>query len=318
MADDLTIRPFADGDTAAVLELMRAALGETPVLQRSTELFHWKHLDNPFGRSIMLLAEAGGRVAGFRAFMRWELGAPDGTALRCVRPVDTATHPDFQRRGIFRRLTEQAVEAAREDGVDLVFNTPNPASGAGYYKMGWSGVGKVGVLVRPSWRLLSGRLASPPLPRIGDFLDPAVAVPEGWTIPDRPGRGLRTPRTTAYLDWRFRRHPTAEYALVDTEGGEAIVRPNYRAGRRELVVSDVFGSRGDAAIRRAARAARAQYLAAWFSPGSPERRAATRAGLVPVPGVSALFLMARPLRPLAVDPTSMRSWDLALSDLELL
>jgi hypothetical protein len=34
--------------------------------------------------------------------------------------------------------------------------------------------------------------------------------------------------------------------------------------------------------------------------------------------VSALTLMARPLRDLDIDVTSMASWDLAISDLELL
>ena len=68
--------------------------------------------------------------------------------------MDTATHPDFQRRGIFSRLTEAAVEAARDDGVDLVFNTPNEKSGAGYLKMGWQEVGPIGVMVRPGIGML--------------------------------------------------------------------------------------------------------------------------------------------------------------------
>jgi hypothetical protein len=59
-------------------------------------------------------------------------------------------------------------------------------------------------------------------------------------------------------------------------------------------------------------------MAAWFSPGSPERAAAVRSGLVPVPRVTALTLMAKPLQDLEVDVESMSSWDLAISDLELL
>ena len=137
-----------------MLALLRSSLGETSLLQRTPDLFAWKHLDNPFGRSIILVADAGGTIAGLRAFMRWELTTPDGATLRCVRAVDTATHPDFQRRGIFSRLTEAAVEAAREDGVDLIFNTPNEKSGAGYLKMGWQEVGPIGVMVRPGLGLL--------------------------------------------------------------------------------------------------------------------------------------------------------------------
>jgi hypothetical protein len=43
-----------------------------------------------------------------------------------------------------------------------------------------------------------------------------------------------------------------------------------------------------------------------------------RAGLMPVPGVRPLTLMARPLGELDVDVLDMSSWDLAVSDLELL
>ena len=104
MPDTVTVRPYADHDLGGVLELLRAALGETPVLKRTPELFAWKHFNNPFGRSILLVAEAEGTIAGLRAFMRWELMTADGTTLRCVRAVDTATHPEFQRRGLAKAL----------------------------------------------------------------------------------------------------------------------------------------------------------------------------------------------------------------------
>jgi hypothetical protein len=120
------------------------------------------------------------------------------------------------------------------------------------------------------------------------------------------------------LRWRFGSHPSARYYRVDSDDATAVVRPNTRKGRRELVVADVFGVRPVSAIRAAIRRSRAGYVAAWFSPGSPERAAAVRSGLVPVPGVTALTLMAKPLRDLDVDVTSMASWDLAISDLELL
>jgi GNAT superfamily N-acetyltransferase len=75
-------------------------------------------------------------------------GDPDGTTINAVRAVDTATHPDWQGRGIFSRLTLGALDDLRDDGVDCVFNTPNDKSRPGYLKMGWQQVGKVPVSVR--------------------------------------------------------------------------------------------------------------------------------------------------------------------------
>jgi GNAT superfamily N-acetyltransferase len=316
VADTITTRELEERDVAAVLDLLRASLGEPPLLRRTPELFGWKHFDNPFGRSIAVLAEADDRIVGLRAFMRWDLNTMQGSTIRCVRAVDTATHPDYQRRGIFRRLTEEALELAVAKDVDLVFNTPNEKSGAGYLSMGWKEVGQVGVMARPSPRLVTDRGPGPVTEPERFLTDPKPAIP--LAVSDRAPRGLRTPRYEAYLKWRFGSHPSARYYRVDSDEATAVVRPNTRKGRRELVVADVFGARPASAIRAAIRRSRAGYVAAWFSPGSPERAAAVRSGLVPVPGVTALTLMAKPLRDLDVDVTSMASWDLAISDLELL
>ena len=314
MSDTITTRALTDEDVEPFLELMRVSLGETRLLGRTLELFWWKHFDNPFGRSIALLAEADDRVVGLRTMMRWDLSTADGQTLRCVRPVDTATHPDYQRRGIFRRLTEEALDIARDQDIDLVFNTPNEKSGAGYLSMGWSEVGPVGAMVRPSWRAVSGKSPSPQPPQFLD--DPTPAWP--LAVADRAPVGLRTLRTPQYLMWRFAGHPTARYHQVAGKDSVAVVRSNIRNGRRELIVADVYGDRPSSALRRAAHRARAHYAGTWFSPGAPERTAAIRSGYLPVPGVSPLTLMGRPLGGLEVDWADMRTWDLSISDLELL
>jgi GNAT superfamily N-acetyltransferase len=316
VSDTINTRALEDHDVEPVLDLLRAALGEPPLLRRTPELLAWKHFDNPFGRSVALLAEAGHRIVGLRTFMRWDLAAVDGSIIRCVRAVDTATHPEFHRRGIFRRLTEEALEVASAQGIDLVFNTPNEKSGAGYLKMGWREVGPVGVMVRPSLRLFS-KARDDDATDPGRFIhDPVPAGP--LEVPDREPVGLRTPRTDAYRRWRFGSHPTAWYYQVEAEGSVAVVRPNVRNGRRELVLADVFGHKPGRAIRKCARHSRAAYLAGWFSPGSPDRGAAIRSGLLPVPGLRPLTLMARPLGDLDIDVFDMANWDLAVSDLELL
>jgi hypothetical protein len=249
--------------------------------------------------------------------MRWDLGLPDGSVLRCLRAVDTATHPDFERRGIFRRLTNEAVEWARQDDFDLIFNTPNDRSGAGYLTMGWRLVGTIGVMLRP----LMGRGAeadpnSPPDP--ADFFEP---VPPPYT-PDenrpRSSPGLRTPRSRAYLTWRFTGHPFVRYRAISSKNATVVARANIRNGRKEVVISDIIGRADRQAVSAIAQRARAAYIAGWFSPRSPERRAALLAGMMPVPGLRSLTLVARPLRELPIDVFSLANWDLALSDLELL
>jgi GNAT superfamily N-acetyltransferase len=314
MTERYSIRTMIDDDLVEVLEVMRLSLGESEVNQRNTDLFSWKHFDNPFGRSIILVADAGGTIAGLRAFMRWNLATPEGDVVRCVRPVDTATHPDFRRMGIFQNLTQAALEEARAEGVDLVFNTPNAESGAGYRKMGWKDVQPIGALVRPKrpWRAKVEGSADR-----SSFI-PGGIDPQPLDTPDRPARGLRTTRTTEYRRWRFVDHPTAAYRMVRHAGGAAMLRPNIRNGRQEVVVSDLIGDIGTAPFRSASRAADSHYLVTWFSAGAPERKAALTAGFAPVPGLTALTQVALPLRELDRDVFDAANWDLATGDLELL
>ena len=127
---------------------MREALGEGRV-PRSEAFFRWKHIENPFGASLGFVVDddAGGGLLALRLFQRWGLELR-GFPVEAVRAVDTATATRAQGQGHFKRLTLKAVDAAVADDVDLVFNTPNEKSGAGYLKMGWRDLGQPGVWLR--------------------------------------------------------------------------------------------------------------------------------------------------------------------------
>jgi GNAT superfamily N-acetyltransferase len=326
MGDAIHVRMYRDEDLPAVLELLRASLGETPLLQRTPQLFRWKHIDNPFGRSVILVAEVDDTIVGLRAFMRWQLDH-EGELIECGRAVDTATHPGYLRRGIFKRLTTEALEVATEVGIQLIFNTPNERSRPGYLKMGWSDVGPIRVLIRPHpSRLIRARQES--FPSLDELVPPAIPIDSDWRPVDDPGHdhtdadstrpGLRTPRSSSYLTWRFAAHPTARYGAVVRTSGTAVVRPNLRNGRAELVISDALGASPTDAVRAAVRGSKADYDVAAFPPGSPGRHAVQRAGMLPIPGVAALRLVARPIEALDIDFFNPESWQLALSDVELL
>ena len=230
---DIEIREFRSEDVDQILFVLRKALGETPLLKRTHQLWMWKHHDNPFGPSLVLVAQADDRIVGVRAMMRWDLRTPSGDILRCLRPVDTATDPDYARRGIFRSLTMAAIDTAKARDFDLIFNTPNESSGPGYQKMGWSRIAPIGVMVRPLLR--SGSTPAPDRPPQPDdfFSEDLPTVDSG--LSDRDSSGLRTPRTKEYLLWRFASHPTVHYRLVEKNGSIAVVRPNIRSGRKEIV-----------------------------------------------------------------------------------
>jgi GNAT superfamily N-acetyltransferase len=334
----VSVRPFVEDDLPRVLELLDASLGGGPAGRRPPELFRWKHLDGPFGPSFMLVATRDDRLVGLRAFMRWRFVA-HGRTVRAARAVDTATHPDHQGMGIFRRLTLALLDAVADE-VDLVFNTPNAKSGPGYLKMGWREVGRVpvAVRVRRPLRLLgrgrgvapvrAGRAAAPP----PVLAEPAEAVLEGGEEvaallgrePATPSR-LHTPRDLAYLRWRYGAAPLLGYrAVVERRDGElaglAIFRVRPRGRLWESTVVEVLAG-GDRRVagrllRRVAAAAPVDHLTLHAPAGSPPARAALGGGFLPSP--AGIRLVANPRRPdIRPDPTGLGAWALSLGDLEV-
>lgn len=331
----LTIRPYRPGDEDQVLTLLSRALGLGPTGARTADFFRWKHLDNPFGPSLMLVGERDGRIIGLRAFLRWRFVA-GGRIVRAVRAVDTATDPDHQGQGVFSRLTREALAAVRDE-ADLVFNTPNRRSLPGYLKMGWSVVGRIPVFVRVVRplrfvsRLHSGRpagsgaLASVAAPPASEVLAQASAIqPLLEHMATTHREQLTTPRDLRYLQWRYGQAPGLDYrALACQAGGKVsgvvIFRVRPRGRLVEATVSELLvrpGDRGTASrlLGLVRAAADVDHLTARFQPALAPRVA--HAGFIRAPG--GMLLVTNPLRGgLGPDPTDLRSWALSLGDLEV-
>jgi GNAT superfamily N-acetyltransferase len=327
---DVTVRPYRDEDETAVLELLDASLGGGPAGRRPASFFRWKHLENPFGRSYMLVAEAAERLVGFRAFMRWRFDL-DGSTVRAVRAVDTATHPDHQGRGIFRRLTTTAIEELRSE-ADLIFNTPNSKSLPGYLTMGWAKVTDVRISlkvqrpVRFVRHLRTRRGAGSP----GPIAEPGTIRDDVWRqaaslFGSGYGSRLATVRDEAYLRWRYGTAPLLGYRIVEERVGHrldgiAVYRTRSRGQLREATVTELIVAADDRRcgarlLRRIAREAPVDHLTCSFPVGSLGASSARRSGFLPSP--EGMTLVANPLTELPVDVLSPRSWWLTIGDLEV-
>lgn len=274
----LEIRPAHDDDQPAVLRLAAASLGWLTD-DTHAAFFDWKHGANPFGASPMWVAVDGDRVVAFRTFLRWEFEAPGGRHRRAVRAVDTATHPEYQRQGLFSRLTRHGVERLLEEGVDFVFNTPNDRSRAGYLKMGWEVVGRLPVSVRLRSplalpRLLTSKRAAEKWSvRTSAGLAATEALSDGEGVAELLASQptpteLRTRRSPEFLRWRYGFDALAYRALLggdDVRDGVALFRLRRRGRAVAAVLCDVLTPGDDAERARAlvghvARETRADYV----------------------------------------------------------
>ena len=261
--DGLTIRRATSRDRPQIIKLLAASLGRESD-PRFEELYSWKHEDNTFGASPSWVACDGDTLAGFRALMRWGFKRGD-EVVQCVRAVDTATHPDYQGRGIFTRLTLHGLDELSREGCGFVFNTPNEQSRPGYLKMGWHVVGQPHVFFRPRsataaikmlrsrtpaerWSSSStlGTNAAEILKDAGDIQALLDSRPEV--------AALRTHHTAESLAWRFG-SLMLSYRIVTgasgIEDGIAIVRVRERGDAREAALCEVIAPANSARARKA-------------------------------------------------------------------
>lgn len=315
-AEKFRVRPFVDSDEAAVRGLLSQTLGWRDD-EYHRDLFRWKHYDNPFGRSYGLVAEAGGEVVGVRLFLRWEFRL-DGEVVRAVRAVDTATHPAHQGRGIFRSLTQAALEELQHDGVGFVFNTPNEQSRPGYLKLGWRVIGQLPARVRPADVRAVGRLlrARAPadlhsLPTSSGRPVEAAQTVVGSPVGDKPADGtVTTNRSSAYLAWRYG-NPLQAYRVwqESTDSQGLVFRLRARGPSTEVVAADPPAAAG-AAVPGVGGLLRETGASHVLGLGAGPR---VRCSL-PLPRAGPL-LVARPLA--RMPPLDVTEWQLTMGDVEL-
>lgn len=128
-------RRFEISDVDGIVELF------TKVFQGdfSRKWWEWKYLQNPAGflgkEGDIWIAEArNGKVVGHWAVIPERLKLGSKTA-KVAQAVDAATHPNYQRQGIFKTLVKNVCSDAK-GRYGLVFGYPNELY-KGYERLGW-------------------------------------------------------------------------------------------------------------------------------------------------------------------------------------
>jgi hypothetical protein len=237
-----TLRPYRDPeDREAFFELFRKIYGtEYGDGVDRDRAFDWMYRQSGDGRLLSTGAFAGDRLAAFYGIVPLRFRV-DGQDLMGAQSLDSMTHPDFQRRGLFAKLGNLAYrETCRE--VPVVFGFPNESAlPPRVARLGW-------VALRPVPRFVL-MLQAPPLPTslqrpgVGRLLAVAMGaarwrirmaewgalvarrwmgldVSEEPVIPAdvddlwqevRDDYRVSVVRDAAYLRWRYDQHPSKAY-----------------------------------------------------------------------------------------------------------
>jgi GNAT superfamily N-acetyltransferase len=233
----MIIRDAKSEDKDAIVSVLKASLGEAD-LPLSNKIWNYKHENNPFGKSQVLLAVENGEVVGVRAFMKWnwQLGEESFIAYRAV---DTATHPNHQGKGIFKKLTLEAVNIVNKNSGNFIFNTPNDQSRPGYLKMGWKTVGKVSVGIKPalnSFYKLSNESEEYKIEKVNE--QSTYKLCNIWNEKLKTTKKLFTPKSPNYLYWRYENNPLQKYEVFSNDNIYITGYIKKRGRIRELRIAE--------------------------------------------------------------------------------
>jgi len=101
--------------------------------------FDWKYKLNPAGKAIAFVAKHNGQIAAFYGVIP-EYYIMNGKKELIYQSMDTMTHPDFQRKGLFTNLANQTYDHIRASkGKLTVLGFPGEISYPGFIKkLDWS------------------------------------------------------------------------------------------------------------------------------------------------------------------------------------
>jgi GNAT superfamily N-acetyltransferase len=163
---DLEIRPAdaKSGRLAGYSRLLSDVFGEGPKFTETA--IAWRYRDNPVGTVVGADAWDGERLAAHYAVCPLE-AVIEGRVIRGLLSLNTATHPDYQGRGLFSRLAESAYAQGAAAGYEFVVGVANANSTPGFLRrLGFQDCG----------RLEAGILGRRPK----DFLDRPVQFQGSW------------------------------------------------------------------------------------------------------------------------------------------
>ncbi len=305
------------------------------------EYFEWQFLQGPKGKPVAYCVQpepGKSFLAGVYLVMPATLLVAD-RALDFSTSVYTATHPEYQRQGIFSRLALLTYEKCKERSISGTVGIPNNNSLPGFRALGFSVLGQMAVVARtasPAFAMERGRSVKEfSSPDDFDGLDCSLDQAKA-----RSGTVLFS-RGADFLTWRYLNCPGIRYRIfgaVDRRHrltGLVVLRSAMKKGLRLTVVVDFLVNRtapgADAAARALLRQAHrfalknvAPVLVALTAPFSYEAGMLAANGfkklsrkLLPHDSNLILKLHSDELGALAPRLTNFRNWHFTFGDYDI-
>jgi hypothetical protein len=297
----ITIRPFREGDEAAVNAGFNAVFG----LARPLAEWEWKFAAGPDGRWIVLAEDGAGAIVAHFAVVPVRMQAA-GRELLAGQAVDSYARlrHGLAKQGVFQRTVRAFYDLhCGPDRIALLYGFP----GTRHLRLGLAQLGYVAPQPVAYWRRPTADLAPRPLwnpYRVREGFDPA-AVDALWRRA-RARYPFAAVRDAAWLQRRFTARPGVRYLHLAARRRRrceawAVLRCVAGAVRWVDLLWDGADPRALAALDRqateVARAAGASHLDLWLAGDPPAAAALARRGWERLPQPDDLHVTFVPFDP---------------------
>ena len=218
-------------------------------LEMSLNYWRWKYLENPINprEPKLVVAVDKERIVGARPLMLAKLRIGQ-QILSVAQPCDTMVHPEYRRKGIFKRMNIMAINYYQEQEMGLFYNIPNSMSRSGYLKQGWKKVLQIENLLylNNASAVITEKLGNPLLGKVLGFfynilpkqthdLDKEINqdyyVSISYSFPEELRKidslynveCIEIVRSEKYLNWRFDKHPVNIYTYIIVKKREELL-----------------------------------------------------------------------------------------------
>jgi GNAT superfamily N-acetyltransferase len=210
----LDIRPagVAPGQIAAYAALLSEVFQSDKFSEAAVA---WRYRDNPAGTVVGADAWDGERLAAHYVTCPLEANV-EGRMAKGLLSLNTATHPDYQGRGLFTTLAEAAYAQGAAGGCEFVIGVANANSTPGFLKrLGFQHVARLeaGVLLRRP-----RRLGVAPVQFAGSWGDELLA----WRLANPAGRYSAWRRGGVIGVWAKTHLPFVQCAAFLADAGQPL------------------------------------------------------------------------------------------------
>jgi len=243
MARGLSIRPYAPGDEASIVDAWNQIFpAQDDIPERDVAYWNWEFRDNPLRATESIVAVDGDRVVGQYACVPLH-AVDEGNAVTVGLVVDAFVLPGYRRAGggpglvieLARRLHATYCgprATARTRGHTLTYGYPFPIWRIAQRYLDSEMVGDMDILFREI--AASGFVPCRPGEGVGvRIVDSADVGDAAWKLV-APEVRFGLVRDSAWLDWRYVRHPRGGYrihAAFDESSGAVRGVAVYKRGR---------------------------------------------------------------------------------------